>query len=70
MSTSVIIHAAKDVAPRGIRGNPLWLRIAPIARQAIKLSYTPHDVWDHDSTMENIPFDLDGKKLSAHTPGA
>ncbi|HEX3833136.1 MAG TPA: PQQ-dependent dehydrogenase, methanol/ethanol family, partial [Solirubrobacteraceae bacterium] len=28
--------------------------------------YTPHDVWDYDSTMENILFDLDGKKLSAH----
>ncbi len=28
--------------------------------------YTPHDVWDYDSTMENILFDLDGRKLSAH----
>jgi alcohol dehydrogenase (cytochrome c) len=28
--------------------------------------YTPHDVWDYDSTMENILFDLDGQKLSAH----
>jgi len=26
--------------------------------------YTPHDVWDYDSTMENILFDLDGQKLS------
>jgi alcohol dehydrogenase (cytochrome c) len=28
--------------------------------------YTPHDVWDYDSTMENILFDLDGKKLLGH----
>src|ERR687895_402548 len=25
--------------------------------------YTPHDVWDYDSTMEHILFDLDGQKL-------
>ena len=28
--------------------------------------YTPHDVWDYDSTMENILFDQDGKKLLGH----
>ena len=28
--------------------------------------YTPHDLWDYDSTMEHILFDLDGQKLSAH----
>jgi alcohol dehydrogenase (cytochrome c) len=28
--------------------------------------YTPHDVWDYDSTMENILFDLDGQKLLGH----
>jgi alcohol dehydrogenase (cytochrome c) len=28
--------------------------------------YTPHDVWDYDSTMENILFELDGRKLLAH----
>jgi alcohol dehydrogenase (cytochrome c) len=28
--------------------------------------YTPHDVWDYDSTMEHILFDLDGRKLAAH----
>jgi alcohol dehydrogenase (cytochrome c) len=28
--------------------------------------YTPHDLWDYDSTMEHILFDLDGKKLAAH----
>jgi alcohol dehydrogenase (cytochrome c) len=28
--------------------------------------YTPHDVWDYDSTMENVLFDLDGRKLLAH----
>ena len=28
--------------------------------------YTPHDVWDYDSTMEHILFDLDGQKLAAH----
>jgi alcohol dehydrogenase (cytochrome c) len=26
----------------------------------------PHDLWDYDSTMENILFDLDGRKLLAH----
>ncbi|HEV3399267.1 MAG TPA: PQQ-binding-like beta-propeller repeat protein, partial [Actinomycetes bacterium] len=26
--------------------------------------YTPHDVWDYDSTMEHILFDLDGQKLA------
>jgi alcohol dehydrogenase (cytochrome c) len=28
--------------------------------------YTPHDVWDYDSTMENILFELDGRKLLGH----
>jgi len=28
--------------------------------------YTPHDVWDYDSTMENILFEADGKKLLGH----
>ncbi|MBO0769085.1 MAG: PQQ-dependent dehydrogenase, methanol/ethanol family [Solirubrobacterales bacterium] len=28
--------------------------------------YTPHDVWDYDSTMENILFEQDGRKLLAH----
>ncbi|MBA2636809.1 MAG: PQQ-dependent dehydrogenase, methanol/ethanol family [Solirubrobacterales bacterium] len=28
--------------------------------------YTPHDLWDYDSTMEHILFDLDGRKLCAH----
>jgi alcohol dehydrogenase (cytochrome c) len=28
--------------------------------------YTPHDVWDYDSNMENILFELDGRKLLAH----
>jgi len=28
--------------------------------------FTPHDVWDYDSTMENLLFDLDGRKLAAH----
>ena len=28
--------------------------------------YTPHDVWAYDSTMENILFELDGRKLLAH----
>jgi alcohol dehydrogenase (cytochrome c) len=27
---------------------------------------TPHDVWDYDSTMENILFESDGRKLLAH----
>lgn len=27
---------------------------------------TPHDVWDYDSTMENILFEHDGRKLLAH----
>src|ERR1700742_4126339 len=27
--------------------------------------YTPHDLWDYDSTMEHILFDLDGQKLAA-----
>jgi alcohol dehydrogenase (cytochrome c) len=26
----------------------------------------PHDLWDYDSTMENILFDLDGRRLLAH----
>jgi alcohol dehydrogenase (cytochrome c) len=28
--------------------------------------YTPHDLWDYDSVMENILFDLDGRRLLAH----
>jgi alcohol dehydrogenase (cytochrome c) len=28
--------------------------------------YTPHDLWDYDSTMENILFEQDGRKLLAH----
>lgn len=28
--------------------------------------YTPHDLWDYDSNMENILFDRDGRKLLAH----
>ena len=28
--------------------------------------YTPHDVWDYDSTMENILIDIDGQKLLGH----
>jgi alcohol dehydrogenase (cytochrome c) len=28
--------------------------------------YTPHDLWDYDSVMENILFELDGRKLLAH----
>lgn len=28
--------------------------------------FTPHDLWDYDSTMENILFDHDGKKLLGH----
>lgn len=28
--------------------------------------YTPHDLWDYDSTMENILFDQGGRKLLAH----
>ena len=28
--------------------------------------YTPHDLWDYDSTMENILFELDGRKVLAH----
>ena len=28
--------------------------------------YTPHDLWDYDSMMEHILFDLDGQKLAAH----
>lgn len=28
--------------------------------------FTPHDLWDYDSTMENILFELDGRKLLAH----
>ena len=28
--------------------------------------YTPHDVWDYDSVMEHILFDLDGQKMAAH----
>jgi len=27
---------------------------------------TPHDLWDYDSVMENILFELDGRKLLAH----
>jgi alcohol dehydrogenase (cytochrome c) len=28
--------------------------------------YNPHDLWDYDSTMENILFDVQGRKLLAH----
>jgi alcohol dehydrogenase (cytochrome c) len=28
--------------------------------------YTPHDLWDYDSNMENILFELDGRKLLGH----
>jgi alcohol dehydrogenase (cytochrome c) len=28
--------------------------------------YNPHDLWDYDSNMEHILFDLDGRKLLAH----
>ncbi|GBD17019.1 Quinoprotein ethanol dehydrogenase [bacterium HR26] len=28
--------------------------------------FTPHDVWDYDSTMECILFELDGQKLLGH----
>ncbi|MBB5158561.1 PQQ-dependent dehydrogenase, methanol/ethanol family [Saccharopolyspora phatthalungensis] len=28
--------------------------------------YNPHDLWDYDSTMENILFEQDGRKLLAH----
>ncbi|MQA17248.1 MAG: PQQ-dependent dehydrogenase, methanol/ethanol family [Pseudonocardiaceae bacterium] len=28
--------------------------------------YTPHDLWDYDSVMENILFEHDGRKLLAH----
>ena len=28
--------------------------------------YTPHDLWDYDSTMENILFEMDGRKCSGH----
>lgn len=29
--------------------------------------FTPHDLWDYDSTMENVLFDApDGRKLLAH----
>jgi alcohol dehydrogenase (cytochrome c) len=28
--------------------------------------YTPHDLWDYDSVMENILFDLDGRRLLGH----
>ncbi|HEY6762080.1 MAG TPA: PQQ-dependent dehydrogenase, methanol/ethanol family [Baekduia sp.] len=28
--------------------------------------FTPHDMWDYDSNMENILFELDGRKLLAH----
>jgi alcohol dehydrogenase (cytochrome c) len=28
--------------------------------------YTPHDLWDYDSTMENILFDQNGRKLLGH----
>ena len=28
--------------------------------------YNPHDVWDYDSNMEHILFELDGRKLLAH----
>ena len=28
--------------------------------------YTPHDVWDYDSTMESILFEMDGRKCLGH----
>jgi alcohol dehydrogenase (cytochrome c) len=28
--------------------------------------FTPHDLWDYDSNMEHILFELDGRKLLAH----
>jgi alcohol dehydrogenase (cytochrome c) len=28
--------------------------------------YTPHDVWDYDSTMENILFEMDGRQCLGH----
>lgn len=28
--------------------------------------YNPHDLWDYDSNMESILFELDGRKLLAH----
>ena len=28
--------------------------------------YTPHDLWDYDSVMEHLLFDLDGQKMAAH----
>jgi alcohol dehydrogenase (cytochrome c) len=28
--------------------------------------FTPHDMWDYDSNMEHILFELDGRKLLAH----
>ena len=28
--------------------------------------YTPHDLWDYDSNMENILFEKDGRKLLGH----
>lgn len=28
--------------------------------------YNPHDLWDYDSTMEHILFELDGRRLLAH----
>ncbi|MGH3098611.1 MAG: methanol/ethanol family PQQ-dependent dehydrogenase [Streptosporangiales bacterium] len=28
--------------------------------------YNPHDLWDYDSTMENILFEQDGRKLLCH----
>jgi len=28
--------------------------------------YTPHDLWDYDSTMENLLFEHEGRKLLAH----
>ncbi len=28
--------------------------------------FTPHDLWDYDSTMENIVFEHEGRKLLAH----
>jgi alcohol dehydrogenase (cytochrome c) len=28
--------------------------------------FTPHDLWDYDSTMENLLFEHDGRKLLAH----
>ena len=45
-------------------GRQPWTLTA--ARSGTYFQYTPHDVWDYDSVMEHILFDLDGQKLAAH----